>query len=72
MDVALGIALEKHRLNPSKANLEKAKTLERDLRIKRNKFETKSLTDFLSRLEGLHQAQKMRLFYKQIKNTHAA
>ena len=67
MDVALEIALEKHRMNPSKANLEKAKTLERNLRIKRNKFETKSLTDFLSRLEGLHQAQKMRLFYKQIK-----
>ena len=67
MDTALGIALEKHRLNPCKQNLEIAQSLERELRIERNKFELKTLLDFLNRLEGLHQAQKMRLFYKKIK-----
>ena len=64
LDAALGNALEKHRLYPSEANLQIAKALERDLRTKRNKHETKTLVDFLTRLEGLHQVQKMRLFYK--------
>ena len=67
LDAILGSALEKHRSNPSKANLQKAKALERDLRKRRNAFETKTLLEFLTHIEDLHQLQKMRTFYQKIK-----
>ena len=67
LDKALGAALEKHRINPTKANLLKAQTLESDLRKKRNAYDTKNLLDLICRLEGLHQIQKMRLFYQKVK-----
>ena len=67
LDMALGAALEKYRINPSKANLSRAQILEKDLCKKRNAFETKSLLDLISRLEGLHQVQKMSLFYRKVR-----
>ena len=67
LDSALGAALEKHRMCPSKANLSIAQPLERDLRVKRNAFESKCLLNLIHRLEELHQVQKMRLFYKKVK-----
>ena len=63
----LGTALEHNRTNPSKANLLRAKALERDLRLKRETFESKMLLKLVVRLESLHQVQKMRLFYKKVK-----
>ena len=67
LDKALGAALEKHRISPTKANLLSAQTLESDLRKKRNAYDTKNLLDLICRLEGLHQIQKMRLFYQKVK-----
>ena len=67
LDMALGAALEKHRINPSKANLSRAQILEKDFCKKRNAFETKSFLDLISRLEGLHQVQKMSLFYRKVR-----
>ena len=67
LDAELGAALETHRLNPSAVYLRKVQTLEKTLREKRNEFETNSLLELLERLEGLHQVQKMRLFYKIVK-----
>ena len=67
LDKALGAALEKHRISPTKANLLSAQTLESDLRKKRNAYDSKNLLDLICRLEGLHQIQKMRLFYQKVK-----
>ena len=67
LDYALGRALENHRINPSKGNLIKAQALERKLRDLRNVHETKTLLEFIDRLESLHQIQKMRQFYKKVK-----
>ena len=61
LNMALGAALEKHRINPTQVNL-KAQTLENDLRKIKNAYETKSLLDLICRLEGLHQTQKISLF----------
>ena len=67
LNMALGAALEKHRINPTQVNLLMAQTLENDLRKIKNAYETKSLLDLICRLEGLHQTQKMRLFYRKVK-----
>ena len=41
--------------------------MERNLRLKRDSFETKTLIQLIVSLESLHQVQKMRLFYKKVK-----
>ena len=64
---ALAAALEKHRSNPSKANLLKAQVLERKLREATDTYETKDLLNLIFRLENLYHIQKMRLFYKKLK-----
>ena len=63
----LGAALEKHRRYPSEANLLKAQVLERTLRKATDAYETTALHDLIFRLEGLYHVQKMRLFYKKVK-----
>ena len=63
----LGAALEKHRHYPSEANLLKAQVLERTLRIATDAYESAALLDLIFRLEGLYQVQKMRIFYKKVK-----
>ena len=71
LTVRLRTALENNRANPSKANLQRAIALEKELRLKRDSFETKTLLQLILRLENLHQVQKMRLFYKKVKErTH--
>ena len=67
MNKALGVALEKHRCNPSKVNLLTTKNLEKKLRKAMDTFEINALLNLISRLESLYLVQRMKLFYKKVK-----
>ena len=67
LDSALGLALSEYQMEPTIANLRHTTLLEKRVREARSNYKRIKLLKFLDKLESLHQVDKMRTFYSEIK-----
>ena len=67
LDASLSAALKNYQAQPTEVNLQKSIALEKQIRAARISHKTRTLLEFLDELEALHQCDKMRKLYREVK-----
>ena len=67
LDASLSAALKICQAQPTEVNLQKSIALEKQIRAARISHKTRTLLEFLDKLEALHQCDKMRKLYREVK-----